>query len=288
MTVAVQEQSKIVVEKRREFAFSTRDFNTLRELVKKLAGIDLNEDKEDMVYGRLTRRLRALNISSFKDYINMLQKDPDGEEITHFINSLTTNLTAFFRESHHFDHLKNTVLPHLMKMNAASRRIRIWSAGCSSGEEPYSIAMIVAETVPPGWDVKILATDMDSNMIDTGSSGVYAETRLAGIENSKLKRWFNKGSGNNDGMVRVKPRLREVITFKKLNLMHKWPVKGPMDVIFCRNVIIYFDNETKAALIDRYFDLLADHGTLFVGHSETLFGVTKRAKLVGKTIYEKQ
>lgn len=277
-----------MVEKRREFSFSTRDFNTLRQLIKELSGIDLNDDKEDMVYGRLTRRLRALKLSSFKDYIHLLKQDPEGEEVTHFVNSLTTNLTAFFRESHHFDYLKTTVLPHLMKVNSASRRIRIWSAGCSSGEEPYSIAMTVAETVPAGWDVKILATDMDSNMIDTGFNGVYCESRLAGIEERKLKRWFTRGSGENEGLVRAKPQLRDMISFKKLNLMHSWPLKGPMDVIFCRNVIIYFDNETKAALIDRYFDLLADHGTLFVGHSETLFGVTKRARLVGKTIYEKQ
>lgn len=273
--------------KKREFAFSTRDFNELRQLVKELVGIDLNEGKEDMVYGRLTRRLRALNLTSFKDYIHLLKQDPDGEEVSHFVNSMTTNLTAFFRESHHFEHLKNSVLPHLMKINKGSRRIRIWSAGCSSGEEPYSIAMTVAETMPPGWDVKILATDMDSNMIDIGSRGVYDESRLAGIEERSLKKWFTKGTGGNNGMVRAKPQLRDMITFKRLNLMHAWPIKGPLDVIFCRNVIIYFDAETKAALIDRYFDLLADHSTLFVGHSETLFGVTSRAKLVGKTIYEK-
>jgi chemotaxis protein methyltransferase CheR len=148
--------------------------------------------------------------------------------------------------------------------------------------------MVVAETVPAGWDVKILATDMDTNVLDTGSAGVYNESRLAGIEERRLKKWFVHGSGSNEGMVRAKPELRDMITFKRLNLMHEWPIKGPLDVIFCRNVIIYFDAQTKAALIDRYFDLLADHGTLFVGHSETLFGVTKRAKLVGKTIYEKQ
>lgn len=275
-------------DKQREFSFSGRDFNELRQLTKEFTGIDLNDGKEDMVYGRLTKRLRALGLAGFKDYIKLLKQDPDGEEMLSFTNSMTTNLTAFFRESHHFDHLKNTVLPHLMQTNRGSRRIRIWSAGCSTGEEPYSIAMTVAETVPPGWNVKILATDMDSNVLATGSAGVYCESRLAGIEERKLKKWFTKGTGDRKGMVRAKSELRDMISFKRLNLMHEWPLKGPLDVIFCRNVIIYFDPETKAKLIDRYFDLLADHGTLFVGHSETLFGVTDRAKLVGKTIYEKE
>jgi len=287
MTVETKRKNSGVEEGHREFSFSSRDFNVLRGLVKALTGIDLHEGKSDMVYGRLTRRLRELNLSSFKEYATLLNADIEGEEVRNFVNSMTTNLTAFFREPHHFEHLKNRVLPHLMKVNAASRRIRIWSAGCSSGEEPYSIAMCVAETVPPGWDVKILATDMDSNMIDTGSKGVYKEERIAGIENSRLHRWFVNGAGSNQGMVRVKPELRDMITFKCLNLMDEWPIKGPMDVLFCRNVIIYFDAETKKTLIDRYFDLLASHGTLFVGHSETLFGVTERADLVGQSIYEK-
>jgi len=285
--VAAAGQFDIVVEKRREFDFSPHDFNRLRQLLKDLGGIKLHDGKEDMLYGRLTRRLRAQNLTSFKAYVRLLQDEPDGEEVGHFINAMTTNLTAFFREEHHFEYLKTTLLPALMRLNRASRKIRIWSAGCSSGEEPYSIAMIVAETVPSDWDVKILATDMDSNMVQYGFNGVYPESRLAGISDQRLKRWFNKGSGKNEGMVCVKPQLRDMISFKQLNLMHDWPMKGPLDMIFCRNVIIYFDDETKRALIERYFDLLHDHGVLFVGHSETLFGVTKRAKLVGKTIYEK-
>jgi len=285
--MAAADQFEIVVEKRREFDFSTHDFNRLRQLLKELGGIKLHDGKEDMLYGRLTRRLRAQSLTSFKAYARLLQSEPEGEEVGHFINAMTTNLTAFFREEHHFDYLKSTLLPALMRFNRESRKIRIWSAGCSSGEEPYSIAMVVAETVPSDWDVKILATDMDSNMVQHGSNGAYHESRLAGISDQRLKRWFNKGSGANAGMVRVKPQLRDMISFKQLNLMHDWPMKGPLDIIFCRNVIIYFDDETKSALIERYFDLIHDHGVLFVGHSETLFGVTKRAKLVGKTIYEK-
>ncbi len=274
--------------KRRQFKFTNKDFRDVQSLVKSYSGIDLNDGKEDMVYGRLTRRLRALNLSSFKDYLRLVKDHPEGDEMLHFTNAMTTNLTAFFREPHHFEHLKNHVLPHLMKVNSQSRKIRIWSAGCSTGEEPYSIAITVAETMPPGWDVKILATDLDTNVLATGSAGVYDESRVAGIQKARMKKWFSKGSAQNEGAVRVKKELRDMITFKQLNLMHQWPLKGPLDVIFCRNVIIYFDAETKAELANRYFDLLHDQGTVFIGHSESLVGVTRQAKLVGKTIYEKQ
>lgn len=276
------------VQAKREFKFSVHDFNELRHLIKELVGIDLGEGKADMVYGRLSRRLKVLGLRSFDEYIQMLKSDMEGEEISHFVNQMTTNLTSFFREMHHFEYLQQTLLPRLMNSNAASHKIRIWSAGCSSGEEPYSIAMIVAETVPANWDVKILATDMDSNMIDTAQAGIYEADRITGIDEERIRRWFMRGTGHNEGRVRVRQRLRDMITFKRLNLMQQWPMKGPFDLIFCRNVIIYFDNETKAALIDRYVDLLPEQGTLFVGHSETLFGVTRRLKLVGKTIYEKQ
>ena len=274
--------------KTREFHFTNKDFREIQALVKSHSGIDLNDGKEDMVYGRLTRRLRQLGFKSFKEYVQLLKDNPEGEELLNFSNAMTTNLTAFFRESHHFDYLKQKVLPQLMKTNNSSRKIRIWSAGCSTGEEPYSIAMVVAETMPPGWDVKILATDLDTNVLATGSAGVYDESRVAGIEPSRMKRWFVKGSGSNAGSVRVKQELRNMISFKQLNLMHQWPIKGPLDVIFCRNVIIYFDAQTKADLANRYFNLLASHGTVFIGHSESLLGVTKQAKLVGKTVYEKQ
>ncbi|MDX8398489.1 MAG: protein-glutamate O-methyltransferase [Mariprofundaceae bacterium] len=269
----------------REFSLSAGEFKTLCEMATAHAGIQLlNRGKEDMVYSRLARRLRAVGLNSFKDYIQLLNSDIDSEEFGNFINALTTNLTAFFREEHHFEYLSQTVLPELMRRNATSRRIRIWSAGCSSGEEPYSIAMVVAETVPKDWDVRILATDLDSNMVHTGEQGVYAEGRQSGISKARLSRWFQK---NSNGDVRAKAQLRDMITFRQLNLLHDWPMKGPMDVVFCRNVIIYFDQPIKQKLMSRYAALMHDKSTLYIGHSETLFKVSDEFKLIGKTIYAK-
>ncbi len=269
----------------REFPITEREFRTLCQLATDYAGIQLlDRGKEDMVYGRLSRRLRVLGLDSFRAYVDLLQSDAGKDEFSHFINALTTNLTAFFREMHHFEYLASEVLPALMKRNASSRKIRIWSAGCSTGEEPYSIAMTVAESVPESWDVQILATDLDSNVLAHAEQGVYAENRLSGISKARLHRWFMKGAS---GDVRVKDRLRTMIHFRPLNLLHDWPMRGPLDVIFCRNVIIYFDNDTKAALAQRYAELLHADGTLFIGHSETLFKVSDAFSLVEKTIYRR-
>jgi len=269
----------------REFPLDEKEFKQICLLATEYAGIQLlDRGKEDMVYGRLARRLRVLNLPSFRDYIALLNSEQGKGEFSHFINALTTNLTAFFRENHHFEHLASDVLPKLMKRNASSRKIRIWSAGCSSGEEPYSIAMTVAETVPKDWDVKILATDLDTNMVEHGEQAIYAEARLTGISQARLKRWFMKGR---NGDARVKDVLREMIHFRPLNLLHDWPMQGPLDVIFCRNVIIYFDNETKEKLAQRYAKIMHEEGTLFIGHSETLFKVSDAFSLIGKTIYAK-
>ncbi|MBL4759248.1 MAG: hypothetical protein JKY80_00095, partial [Mariprofundaceae bacterium] len=162
----------------REFTFTRRDFNTLREMMDQHTGIQLAENKIDMIYGRLSRRLRKVGMTSFSDYIELLQDDEESEEFGQFINAVTTNLTSFFREDHHFDYLKQTLLPELLQRNQSSRRIRIWSAGCSTGEEPYSIAKVVAESIPPGWDAKILATDIDSAVLAHGERGVYDISRI--------------------------------------------------------------------------------------------------------------
>jgi len=269
----------------REFPINDKEFKEICLLATEYAGIQLlDRGKEDMVYGRLARRLRALKLASFHDYIALLNSAQGKSEFGHFINALTTNLTAFFRENHHFEHLASVVLPKLIQRNANTKRIRIWSAGCSSGEEPYSIAMTVAETVAKDWDVKILATDLDTNMVEHGQRGVYAQSRLSGISQARLRRWMMKGRSG-DG--RVKEGLRQMIHFRQLNLLHDWPMQGPLDVIFCRNVIIYFDNETKEKLAKRYAQLLHEDGTLFIGHSETLFKVSDAFSLIGKTIYAK-
>jgi len=274
-------------EQKREFAYTRKDFSHLCALVDRHTGIQLAEGKEDMLYGRLSRRIRKVGLTSFKEYIKLLEQDEEGDEFGEFINAVTTNLTSFFRESHHFDYLKQTLLPALIKSNHASRRIRIWSAGSSTGEEPYSIAMSVAETMPPGWDVKILATDLDTDVLLQGERGIYDESRVEGLDKAVVKRWFVK-SAKQPGKVRVKPELQELIHFRKLNLLQPWPMKGPIDIIFCRNVIIYFDMPTKQKLMNRYADMLISSGHLFLGHSEAMNNMSTRFSLCGKSVYMKR
>lgn len=269
-----------------EFKFTDQDFKRIRAIVYDFAGIDLSESKRNLVYNRLAKRIRFLGLGSFKDYLDYVEAQGEEEFVT-LINAITTNLTFFFRENHHFDYLADTVIPHLLQKNAPTRKIRIWSAGCSTGEEPYSIAVVLKETVPAGWDAKVIATDLDTNVLDTGRRGVYALERLKGVDSARVKRWFMKGTGANEGFVRVKPELQEIIQFGQLNLMQEWPIKGPVDVIFCRNVVIYFDKPTQTRLFNRYADMLVNDGHLFIGHSESLNKITDRFQLLGQTIYRK-
>ncbi|WJW76814.1 protein-glutamate O-methyltransferase CheR [Thiohalobacter sp. IOR34] len=272
----------------REFLFTDENFECVRRMLRDHAGIALSDAKRGMVYSRLARRLRALGLSSFADYCHLVS-DGDGDEFTHFINALTTNLTAFFREAHHFEYLTGVLLPQLRQVHARDRRLRIWSAGCSIGEEPYSIAMALREAMPDieDWDVRILATDIDSNVIETASRGIYALERVTNLEPERLRRWFRKGRGNNAGLVKVVDALRSLISFRTLNLMHDWPMRGPFDVIFCRNVVIYFDKPTQRMLFERMAELLPIGGHLFIGHSESLFKVTDRFENLGRTIYRR-
>lgn len=270
----------------REFKFSEKDFKYIRDLISERTGIVLAEHKVDMVYGRLSRRLRELNLDTFDGYLSSLENDE--QELIHFVNALTTNLTAFFREAHHFEFLASNLIPNIIK-NKSEKRLRIWSAGCSSGEEPYTIAMTVRSLIPEnsGWDVKILATDLDTNMVAKGSKGIYNEDRVTGLSEQNMKKWVKKGRGDTAGMVKMDDRLRDMITFKQLNLMNEWPMKGKFDFIFCRNVVIYFNKETQAVLFDRYADMLVDDGHLFIGHSESMYKICDRFKLLGQTIYKK-
>ncbi len=276
--------------KDREFEFKDADFHRIRKRVKDLTGISLSEAKKDLVYSRLSRRIREINIESFSEYCDLICNHDDSEELGNFVNAITTNLTSFFREAHHFDYLAKTVIPYLLEHRADEKKIRIWSAGCSTGEEPYTLAMVVAETMPKNhnWDVKILATDLDTNVIATAQRGLYQLDRMNGVSDARLKRWFLKGRGENAGSVMVRPELKNYITFKQLNLMGEWPMKGKFDVIFCRNVVIYFDKPTQAILFDRYAEMMKDDAHLFVGHSESLFKVTKRYELIGHTTYRKR
>jgi chemotaxis protein methyltransferase CheR len=272
----------------REFQLTDADFSFLSGFVTRHTGIKLTEGKRELVYGRLARRLRQLNLGSFSAYCEMLRGDP-GDELGHLVNAITTNLTSFFRERHHFEYLAGKVLPALQRANAATRRIRIWSAGCSTGAEPYSLAMTVREAPVDlrGWDVKILATDIDTNVLQVAANGVYVDKELEGLSREQLRRWFLRGTGANGGRARAKDELRDMLTFRPLNLMEPWPVKGPIDVLFCRNVVIYFDKETQKTLFNRFADVLAPDSHLFIGHSESLFKVCERFELIGQTIYRR-
>ena len=270
-----------------EFEFTNAQFKRLRDLVHARTGIALSDAKRELVYGRLARRLRKLKLSSFAEYCELVETG-ESEELEELTNAITTNLTSFFRESYHFDMLAAEALPQIMSKRAAIRRIRLWSAGCSTGEEPYSLAIVVRETLAkiPNWDIKILATDIDSKVVATGAEGVYAAERFSGVPAERGRNWFPQAPGR-PGFRAACAEVTSLITFKQLNLLDRWPMKGPFDVIFCRNVVIYFDKDTQRTLFDRMAELQEPGGWLFVGHSENLLNVTGRYKLVGRTVYRR-
>ncbi|WP_205631193.1 CheR family methyltransferase [Candidatus Terasakiella magnetica] len=278
-------------EQSREFPFSDSDFATLSDLIHMRTGIIMKEHKKNMVYSRLARRLRALNIQSFSDYLHYLAGSKGDQEIGYLINAITTNLTKFFRENHHFEHLENQVFPEAIHNIKAGRqkRIRVWSAGCSSGEEPYSISMVLDKALKQhnakDIDAKILATDLDTNMLDFGRNGHYKKNSVESLDEEYL-RYFREGEGQPE-TYQISNRLRRYISFKQLNLIGKWPVKGPFDAIFCRNVMIYFDNKTKMEITRKFADLLRPGGWLFIGHSETILDTDGRLDLYGRTVYQR-
>jgi chemotaxis protein methyltransferase CheR len=271
----------------REFEFGTEDFEALRKLVKQITGINLSDQKRELVYGRLARRLRALQLQSFAEYREVLARD-GGQEIAQFCNAITTNLTAFFREPHHFDYLRDQVLAPMANSGAA-RRLRIWSAGCSTGEEPYSLAMTILEALPDirRWDVRILATDLDSDVLERGRRGIYTEERLKNLTLQRRSRFFQERREREGLSYEATPELKSLITFKQLNLMHLLPMRGPLDAIFCRNVVIYFDKDTQRDLFARVAQLQQPGNLLFLGHSESLFKVSEQYALIGKTVFRR-
>jgi chemotaxis protein methyltransferase CheR len=279
--------NKIAV-KAREFAFSDEDFNALRAIVKAHTGINLTDQKRELVYGRISRRLRALDLHSFRDYRELLT-DESGKEFVEFCNAITTNLTSFFREPHHFEYVRDHILAPRLNEASASRRVRIWCAGCSSGEEPYSLAMTIRETIADAsrWDIRILATDLDSDVLARGQRGVYATDRVRDLSPARRSRFFRETTLNGQPAYTAAPELRDLITFKQLNLMTDFPMKGPLDAIFCRNVVIYFDKDTQRDLFSRMSRLQESGAILFLGHSESLFKVSTDYSLIGKTIYRR-
>lgn len=265
----------------REFEFTANDFARVRKLIYQHAGISLSEAKTDMVYSRIGRRLRVLDMVSFKTYLDKLEHENDSEEWEAFVNSLTTNLTSFFREEHHFPILAD----HLV---ALKKPIRIWCSAASTGEEPYTIAITACEAfgtlTPP---VEIIATDIDTNVLNTAAHGIYPNDRISKLPNNILKQYFQRGTGAQTGSVRVRNELKALINFQPLNLLgDNWVVKEPFDVIFCRNVMIYFDKPTQTKILSRFAPLMKPHALLFAGHSENFMYVSNAFKLRGKTVYE--
>lgn len=271
------------------FELDTKDFNRLAQLLKSRVGIALHEQKQAMVKSRLSKRLRSLGLTSFKEYCELLM-DEDTPELQLFINALTTNLTSFFREDHHFRLLKTQIMPELVRrQRATSRPIRIWSAGCSSGEEPYSIAITLAEYFgsQSNWNVEIIATDLDTQILAKAQRGVYPMDRVQGIGQERLRRWFLKGTGANAGMVRVIPELRNRIQFAQLNLNDRWPLQGPINCIFCRNVLIYFEPECRKALFKKFAQVQNRDDYFIIGHSETLNKHSDEYRMIQTTAYQR-
>jgi chemotaxis protein methyltransferase CheR len=270
-----------------EFELTDSEFKRLRDLVHARTGIALSEAKRELLYGRLARRLRKLKLNSFAEYCRLVETD-ESAELQELTNAITTNLTSFFREDYHFKQLAAEALPQIESKRSSTRRIRLWSAGCSTGEEPYSLAIVMRETLAQlaGWDIKLLATDIDSKVVATATQGVYASDRFKGVAPERVRSWFREIAGR-PGFLAASAELKSLITFKQLNLLDPWPVKGPFDVIFCRNVVIYFDKATQRGLFDRMAELQEPGGWLFIGHSENLLNVTRRYKLVGRTVYRR-
>jgi chemotaxis protein methyltransferase CheR len=266
-----------------EVPLTDEDFGAIAAMVREHSGIVLTASKRDLVYSRLRRRLRALRLSSFAEYRALLAGAPGAEEQVRMINAITTNLTGFFREPHHFDYLAQRMIPGLPM---GWRRLRIWSAGCSSGEEPYSIAMTLRRHLPDvdAKDVRILATDIDTDMVAHGSAGRYAMERAAAIPAELRQRFVRRVDSDT---VEMDPALKALIAFKPLNLLGEWPMRGPFDAIFCRNVVIYFDKPTQRVLFDRFADMLTPDGLLFIGHSESLFRVSERFQHLGRTVHRR-
>jgi chemotaxis protein methyltransferase CheR len=254
-----------------EFAFTETDFRKISAMVHGDAGIHLPDAKATLVYSRLAKRLRALGLTSFKDYCALVADSNGVDERQKMLAALTTNVTRFFREPHHFDHLREKLLPPLLEGVQRGGKVRIWSAACSSGQEPFSIAMTILSLMPDAAsrDVKILATDIDPNMVAEGRGGAYATPLLEGIPDNYRKRWTSPAS---DGRVRMHEDLRNMITFNELNLIGDWPMKGKFDAIFCRNVAIYFEDDTQARLWSRFAPLNQVNGALYIGHSERIQG----------------
>lgn len=263
----------------REFAYTSADFKQVCRHLYQHAGIRLSDSKDSMVYSRLARRIRQLRLSSFADYLEYLEQTPDEEQ--HFINALTTNLTSFFREPHHFEQLAHF-------LQTASLPLTIWCAASSTGEEPYSIAMVVQETLGErATRVQIIASDIDSQVLQTAKSGVYPLEKVQMLSDARKRRFFLRGKGANAGLARVSPTLAQAVQFQRINLLDSdWQLPEQIDVIFCRNVMIYFDKDTQARVLGHMVERMPSAGLYFAGHSENFTHLPHLVRLIGKTTYQ--
>lgn len=265
----------------RQFDFRDADFSRVRKMIHARAGISLGTHKREMVYSRLARRLRALGGQDFGSYLDSLENEPDAAEWEDFINALTTNLTAFFRESHHFP-----ILADFAKKRGGP--VSVWCCAASTGEEPYSIAITLTEALGPrAAGSTVLATDIDTSVLNRARTGVYPNERVAKMESERLRRFFLKGRGSNEGHVRVRPEIAEMVRYETLNLLSpSWGITEKFDVIFCRNIMIYFDKPTQAKILERFVPLMKPGGLLFAGHSENFTYISRDFRLRGQTVYE--
>ena len=267
----------------REFAWTDADFDRVQSMIYKRAGISLHDGKHAMVYSRLSRRLRETGHQSFHEYLGWLEsaESPEWQE---FVNALTTNLTSFFREHHHFE-----ILADLLKSKAAGTPWRVWCSAASTGEEPYSIVMTALEALGQSAKFSLMASDIDSKVLASAAQGVYRLDGMKGIDQGRMQRYFLRGKGGNDGMVRVKPELSRAIEFLIVNLIRDdWPFKEPFDAVFCRNVMIYFDTETQRKVLERIYKVMKPGALLFVGHAENFSDSRDLFVLKGKTVYERR
>ena len=256
----------------KKFEFTDADFATIRALIGERTGINLGDSRKSLVYARLGRRLRALDLTRFSEYIDYLKKT--NNEAEQFVNSITTNLTSFFREAFQLDAFADVQLPEAIRAHTQDRCLRIWSAGCSTGQEPYTLGILVNEVLGDltGWDIKILATDLDTQVLAKARKGLYPGESIDTMTPARVKRWFTPAGGALSDDVQISPELQQLVSFKELNFMEDWPFRGPFDIIFCRNVLIYFDKPTQMWVIDRFGEMLREGGHLVIGHSETLRG----------------
>ena len=272
------------------YSITDDEFNTISELSEKLTGIKLTESKKALIIARLSATLRKLDLNSFSEYINFLQTDGTQEDIKFFINRITTNETSFFREKHHFDFLKSKILHELLeqKISSGNLNLRVWSAACSTGEEPYSLAITILEYFKGkiGYDIKILASDLSTSVLDVASKGEYnIEDLKNSVPHDLIHKYFHKV---NHEVYRINDEVKRLISFRQINFLdERYPLKSKVDIVFCRNALIYFDDTIRDMIVTRFYNHLNVPGFLFVGHSENLFRHSQKFKLISNTTYSK-